>query len=273
MGCGIIPSGRFNSLFISVTPIEVVDDGSRELLRVEQINVLVVDDSLVIRGMIVNILEKDPQITVVGAAANAADADTLLRQHLVDVVTLDIEMPGLSGMDYLPSLARRRIPTVMLSGQTVEGSEERSWALRQGASACFNKAHAVRDAADLIKQVKDAARRSVRLSAQDAAALTGTVTDNPETKAAIPAEPGLEPGADVAPAASADQLNSARTVADRLVRQHGASAMNVLVERVGQMALRGDLKHIDTWRSIASSVEHMLAGNAQKHVERPSSGI
>lgn len=240
----------------------------------EQINVLVVDDSLVIRGMIVNILEKDPEITVVGAAASAADADTMLRQHIVDVVTLDIEMPGLSGMDYLPSLARRRIPTVMLSGQTVEGSEERSWALRQGASACFNKAHAVRDAADLIKQVKNAAHRSVRLSAQDAAALTGTAADNPETMPAVPVGVAAEPesAADVAPAPSADQLNSARTVADRLVRQHGSSAMSVLAERVGQMALRGDLKHIDTWRSIASSVEHMLAANGQKSAERPISG-
>ena len=241
-------------------------------MKVEQINVLVVDDSLVIRGMIVNILEKDPEITVVGAAANAADADTLLRQHIVDVVTLDIEMPGLSGMDYLPSLAKRRIPTVMLSGQTVEGSEERSWALRQGASACFNKAHAVRDAADLIKQVKNAAHGSVRLSAQDTAALAGPATVNPEITASPAADVTPEPGTDVASAASADQLNSARTVADRLVRQHGSLAMNVLAERVGQMALRGDLKHIDTWRSIASSVEHMLAGNGQPGADRPIAG-
>ena len=228
----------------------------------EQINVLVVDDSLVIRGMIVNILEKDPGITVVGAAASAADADVVLRNKIVDVVTLDIEMPGVSGMDYLPSLARRRIPTVMLSGRTAEGSEERSAAFRQGASACFNKANAVNEAAALIKQIKDAAHKRVRLSAEDAAALAGKEASAPVVppQPATPADPQPAPGTD----SPADPTQDALAMAKRLVDQHGPDAMRVLAERVGHLALRGEVKRIETWRAIASHVETLTlsAGHA-----------
>lgn len=230
----------------------------------EQINVLVVDDSLVIRGMIVNILEKDSGITVVGAAASAADADAVLRSKIVDVVTLDIEMPGISGMDYLPSLARRHIPTVMLSGRTAEGSDERGAALRQGASACFNKANAVRDAAALIQQVKDAARKKVRLSAEDAAGLSGKDAN------ALAAPPAPAPPADPQPApdagteSPADPTHDALAMAKRLVDQHGPEAMRVLAERVGQLALRGEVKRIETWRAIAAHIETLThpAGHA-----------
>lgn len=208
----------------------------------EQVHVLVVDDSLVIRGMIVSLLEKDPGITVVGAAASAADADEILRNKIVDVVTLDIEMPGVSGMEYLQSLSRRHIPTVMLSGRTVEGSEERGAALRQGASACFNKANAVRESATLIQQIKDAAQKKVRLSREDAAALADKTKDGAE------GQPTASAGSDFDPLA----------VARKLMDQHGSEAMRVLTERVGLLTLRGDVKHIETWRAIAARLEGLI---------------
>lgn len=217
----------------------------------EPINVLVVDDSLVIRGMIVSILEKDPEITVIGVAASAADADVILRNNIVDVVTLDIEMPGVSGLDYLPSLARRHIPTIMLSGRTIEGSEENGSALYQGATACFNKANAVRDAQTLIRQIKDAAHKKVRLSAGDAAALAMAAAHEPTA-----------PPLDVAPPEAPEAPSEAQApgaIADRLVAQHGPGAMRMLHERLGQMALRGDVKHIETWRAIAVRVEQLSA--------------
>lgn len=213
----------------------------------EPINVLVVDDSLVIRGMIVSILEKDPEITVVGAAASAADADVILRNNIVDVVTLDIEMPGVSGLDYLPSLARRHIPTIMLSGRTIEGSEENGAALHQGATACFNKANAVRDAQTLIRQIKDVAHKKVRLSAGDTAALAQAAGQD-----SIAAPAGTVPDAP-------SDAQAPDAIARRLFAQNGAGAMRMLHERLGQMALRGDVKHIETWRSIAVHVEQLTA--------------
>jgi len=124
-------------------------------------NLLIVDDSLVIRAMMTDVLQKDRDINIVGAAASCAEAGKILSQTLVDVVTLDVEMPGVSGLDYLDTLVRRGIPVVMLSGQTGEGSQDRATALAKGAVACFDKANAVRQSSDLIRMVKDAANSKV----------------------------------------------------------------------------------------------------------------
>lgn len=230
----------------------------------EPINVLVVDDSLVIRGMIVSILEKDPEITVVGVAASAADADAVLRSRIVDVVTLDIEMPGVSGFDYLPSLARRHIPTIMLSGRTIEGSEESDTALSHGATACFNKANAVRDANGLIRKIKEVAHSRAHIWAENAAAPAPAVEPTPQT--AAPAAPRAIPLAS-APTTAAETtavppaLDSA---ARRLVAQHGAGAMRVLHERLGQMVLQGEVKHIAAWRAVAADIEQLTAEAATR---------
>ena len=137
----------------------------------EHFRVLIVDDSLVIRAMMTNVLEKDRQIEVIGAAADAAEADRILASGHPDVVTLDINMPGISGLDYLETLKQQQIPVIMLSGQTSEGSDVRGAALMMGASACFNKARAVDDAPTLIKLVKAAASGKVRLGTADTFAL------------------------------------------------------------------------------------------------------
>lgn len=225
----------------------------------DPINVLVVDDSLVIRGMIVNILERDPGITVVGAAANAADADAVLRTRIVDVVTLDVEMPGMSGMDYLPSLARRHIPTVMLSGHTGEGSEESSEAMRQGATACFDKADAVRQSAVLIRQIKEAAHRRTTLWSKDKPVLADEGADRQpaSSQPAVVAGPALvfAPTQEPSTGNSADPL----ALADELAKQHGPAALHVLAEHVGRLALRGEVKHIETWRAMASRLALLLA--------------
>jgi chemotaxis response regulator CheB len=137
------------------------------------VNLLIIDDSLVIRAMMTDLLQKAEGINIVGAVGSTADASRMLATRQVDVVTLDIEMPGINGLDYLDTLVRRGVPVVMLSGQTVEGSDMRAKALGRGASACFDKAHAVRDAQELIKLIKDVARHRARLNPVDHAARYG----------------------------------------------------------------------------------------------------
>jgi chemotaxis response regulator CheB len=73
--------------------------------------------------MVTTVLEKDKEITVVGAATSTEDAAIILSKRGADVVPLDIEVPGTSGLDYLVAPNRLGIPVVMLSGQTAEGSE------------------------------------------------------------------------------------------------------------------------------------------------------
>ena len=90
------------------------------------VRVLVVDDSVTIRAMMRQVLESDPEIRIAGLAASADEADLMLEDHLVDVITLDIEMPGRSGLDYLCDMRKRRpTPVIMLSSYTARGEEVR----------------------------------------------------------------------------------------------------------------------------------------------------
>ena len=136
------------------------------------VRVLVVDDSVTIRAMMRQVLESDPEIRIAGMAGSADEADAILADNLVDVITLDVEMPGRSGLDYLEDIrARSPTPVIMLSSYTARGEEMRAKALMLGAAGCFNKANAVREKARLIQLVKDAAHRESRLDREDSQAL------------------------------------------------------------------------------------------------------
>lgn len=136
------------------------------------VRVLVVDDSVTIRAMMRQVLESDKEIRIAGLAGSAAEADALLEDNLVDVITLDIEMPVKSGLEYLADLrARRSTPIIMLSSYTARGEDVRAKALLAGAAGCFNKANAVREKDRLIQLVKDAAHREARIEREDAQAL------------------------------------------------------------------------------------------------------
>jgi len=136
------------------------------------VRVLVVDDSLTIRAMMRQVLESDPEIRIAGMAASADEAEAMLEDSLVDVITLDVEMPGRSGLDFLRDLrAKRATPVIMLSSYTARGEEMRAQALLDGAVGCFNKANAVKEKERLLQLVKDAAHREARLDREDAAAV------------------------------------------------------------------------------------------------------
>ncbi len=80
---------------------------TRRLLQPgEKIRVLVVDDSVVIRRLLTHALELDPAIEVVGVASNGAIALQRIPQFNPDVLTLDIEMPEMNGLDTLRHLRR-----------------------------------------------------------------------------------------------------------------------------------------------------------------------
>lgn len=141
------------------------------MVDAEHINVLIVDDSLVIRAMLAGLFEKDRRLNVVGVAASAEEATSILERRHVDVVTLDVDMPGIDGLTYLQTLNAQHIPAVMLSGSTAEGSETRIGALMLGAAACFNKADVVKNAKALIQLIKASALHQAKLSRTDATAL------------------------------------------------------------------------------------------------------
>lgn len=119
------------------------------------VRIVVVDDSLTIRAMIETLLETDKALRVVGIARNAAEAMDLIDDYDPDVVTLDIAMPGRSGMDLLDDImARKKRPVIMLSSLLREGDPLIEQAMARGAAACFNKSRIVQDAGALIALIK-----------------------------------------------------------------------------------------------------------------------
>jgi len=80
------------------------------------IRVLVVEDSLVFRELLVRALEADPAITVVGTARNAYEARDAIVEYKPDVMTLDIELPGMNGIEFLQKLMPQYpFPVIVIS--------------------------------------------------------------------------------------------------------------------------------------------------------------
>ena len=117
-----------------------------------EIRVLVVDDSVTIRAMIEVLIEREPDMILVGVAANAQDAERMIATLYPDVVTLDIAMPGLDGLSLLDRVkAQTRV--LMLSSQ----NESVQAALDRGAYGFFCKSRITRHARELIRLIRAAA--------------------------------------------------------------------------------------------------------------------
>jgi len=137
------------------------------------VRVLVVDDSATMRALIRRTLEQDPQIVVVGEAGDPLEARAAIKALEPDVVTLDIEMPNMNGIEFLERLMRLRpIPVIMVSTLTQRGAEASLAALERGAIDCVGKpmGGSGEGFADLALKVRAAAGARVQPSAPPAAA-------------------------------------------------------------------------------------------------------
>jgi two-component system chemotaxis response regulator CheB len=134
-----------------------------------KIRVLIVDDSALIRQMLSEIVNGFGDLQVVGTAPNPLVARELIRRLNPDVLTLDVEMPRMDGLDFLERLMRLRpMPVVMISSLTARGSEISLRALELGAvdfisKPRFDRQHRLADyAAQVAEKIRIAAASKIR---------------------------------------------------------------------------------------------------------------
>jgi len=151
-------------------------------MTVTKTRVVVVDDSALVRSLLAEIIDRQPDMCCVGVAADPLVAREMIRNLNPDVITLDIEMPRMDGIDFLSRLMRLRpMPVVMVSTLTERGADVTLKALELGAVDFVAKpkigvADGLRQlGVDITDKIRTAARARVhRLpSVQQAAAAAG----------------------------------------------------------------------------------------------------
>ncbi|KDB10619.1 response regulator receiver modulated CheB methylesterase [Burkholderia sp. lig30] len=143
----------------------------------QKIKVLCVDDSALIRSLMTEIINSQSDMEVCATAPDPLVARDLIKQHNPDVLTLDVEMPRMDGLDFLEKLMRLRpMPVVMVSSLTERGSEITLRALELGAVDFVTKPRVgIRDgmleySEKLADKIRAASRARVRQAPQPHAA-------------------------------------------------------------------------------------------------------
>ncbi len=149
-------------------------------MSTNKIRVVVVDDSALVRGLLTEIIDRQPDMCCVGAAADPLLAREMIRNLNPDVITLDIEMPRMDGLDFLSRLMRLRpMPVVMVSTLTERGADVTLKALELGAVDFVSKpkigvADGLRQlGVDITEKIRTAAKARVHRLASPAAAVPG----------------------------------------------------------------------------------------------------
>jgi two-component system chemotaxis response regulator CheB len=131
--------------------------------------VLIIDDSALMRQLLTQILGSDPELEVVGTAADPFIAREKIKTLNPDVLTLDIEMPRMDGLTFLEKLMRGHpMPVIMISSLTAKGADTTLRALSLGAIDFVSKPKVdvsngtVEQADEIVAKVKAAARARVR---------------------------------------------------------------------------------------------------------------
>jgi two-component system, chemotaxis family, protein-glutamate methylesterase/glutaminase len=160
-----------------------------------KIKVVVVDDSALVRSLLTEIINRQADMTCVGAAADPLVAREMIRETNPDVITLDVEMPRMDGLEFLSRLMRLRpMPVVMVSTLTEQGAEATLRALELGAVDFVAKprigvSSGLQElAGDIVDKIRVAAAAHVKrlppASAAGAAPAAGSAHEAP--RAALP---------------------------------------------------------------------------------------
>ena len=120
------------------------------------LRVVIIDDSSAVRRIIAKAIDPDPEIEVVGTAANGREGIDLVKQLQPDVVTCDIEMPVLDGLQTVTEIRTfdRQLPVIMFSSLTQRGSKAVLDALARGATDYETKPSGVGSFEDALERLR-----------------------------------------------------------------------------------------------------------------------
>jgi two-component system chemotaxis response regulator CheB len=162
----------------------------------KKIKVLLVDDSAVVRQVVLGLLEREPDIQVIGAASDPLFAMDKMAKEWPDVIVLDVEMPRMDGITFLRKImAERPTPVVICSSLTEKGAKTTLQALAAGAVEIITKPKVglkgfLQDSsAELVAAVRAAAQANVRLLLRNTAA-AAPVSAKLHADAILPAASG-----------------------------------------------------------------------------------
>lgn len=112
----------------------------------DQLRLLVIEDSLTIRALIEEIVDQEPGCKIVGFAGDIPTARQKMADLAPNLVTLDLALPGQTGLEFLAELnGQKRPPIVVVSSSTKSGSAALQEAFSSGADACFDKSKLIAD--------------------------------------------------------------------------------------------------------------------------------
>lgn len=155
----------------------------------KKIRVLTIDDSSLMQKLLAAALKSDPSIDHVGQANDSNEGRNMIKSLNPDVITLDVEMPGMNGLEFLERLMNARpMPVIMLSSHTAKGAEITLKALELGAVDFLQKPREGLDKVldylkeELLPKIKEAGMTQPRAVSGTLASLKKSHSENVEKK-------------------------------------------------------------------------------------------
>jgi two-component system chemotaxis response regulator CheB len=246
----------------------------------KKVKVLVVDDSTLICAVLSEIINQSPDCEVVGTARDAYAAKALVQQQQPDVITLDINMPKVSGLVFLDKLMQAQpTPVIMVSTLTREGAPETLRALELGAVDFIEKpksaiSQGLHNYADtLIEKIKIASRARVFPKNRT------PVTAAPPIPPIAPSQPGLEQ-AMVGIGASTGGTEAIRQIVENLpaqfppvlITQHmPAGFTQTFAQRLNSLS-KLTVKEAQQGEVVAANYVYIAPGNLHMTIQPSSLG-
>lgn len=244
------------------------------------IRVMLVDDSAVVRGLVQRALKKEPSIVIAATAVDGQMAVDTLKRHTVDVIVLDIEMPGMDGIKALPELLKVApgVKIIMASTLTQQNAEISVRALELGATDYIAKPSNLADSGaedffhQLITKIKQICHSSGDTSAQK--------TPKPVSKPTLPSIAKAEALAIASSTGGPQALlrvftalkGKAQHVPIFITQHMPPSFTAILADHIGKV-LGSDCHEAKDGEEVKSGVVYLAPGDFHMTVERRGTSV